>query len=429
MLSEWTEYVLGDIARFSYGKMPKKNLKNTGAFPIYTGYRNAGWYPEKNCHKGDIIVVARGVGGTGDVKLVQSDSFLTNLSIKIDTNQDVIDNKFLYYNYLHSNLRYLDSGSAQSQIVIKDLEQIRIHLPSLSIQKAIAHILGSLDDKIELNRKMNETLEAMAQAMFKSWFVDFDPVIDNALAAGNTIPEELAERAEQRKALGDKRKKLPPEIQNLFPNEFIFTDELGWIPKGWEVEALDDIANYQNGLALQKFRPEDEDDFLPVLKIAQLRQGYADGVEKASPSIKAECIVNNGDVIFSWSGSLLVDVWCGGKVALNQHLFKVTSANYPKWFYYYYTKHHLEGFQKIAADKAVTMGHIKREHLKQAYCAIPCGDVIEDTGSTLKELVSKQIKERLENMSLFKLRDTLLPKLLSGELRIKDAEKLVEGVL
>ena len=104
--------------------------------------------------------------------------------------------------------------------------------------KAIAHILGSLDDKIELNRRMNETLEAMAQALFKSWFVDFDPVIDNALAAGNTIPDELKEKAAIRQGLGDKRKSLPDDIRRLFPSEFAYTEEMGWIPKGWEVSKV-----------------------------------------------------------------------------------------------------------------------------------------------------------------------------------------------
>ncbi len=107
--------------------------------------------------------------------------------------------------------------------------------PLLPEQKAIAHVLGTLDDRIELNRQMNETLESMAQALFKSWFVDFDPVIDNALAGGKEIPEALKQKAQARAALGDKRRPLPEEIRTLFPDEFTYSDELGWIPKGWEV--------------------------------------------------------------------------------------------------------------------------------------------------------------------------------------------------
>ena len=146
------------------------------------------------------------------------------------------------------------STSAYPSIKSSDIEVLKFNLPPLPEQKAIAHILGSLDDKIELNRRMNETLEAMAQALFKSWFVDFDPVIDNALAAGNTIPDELKEKtclrrsfgrqATIRQGLDDKQKSLPDDIRRLFPSEFAYTEEMGWIPKGWEVGPLRLIATY-----------------------------------------------------------------------------------------------------------------------------------------------------------------------------------------
>jgi len=137
------------------------------------------------------------------------------------------------------------SGSGVPRIVLKDFAKVNINLPPLPEQKAIAHILGTLDDKIELNRKMNETLEAMAQTMFKSWFVDFDPVIDNAIAQGNEIPEELKAKAERRKAVleSGKYKPLPKGIKALFPSSFEYDDELGkWIPEGWESHELGAIT-------------------------------------------------------------------------------------------------------------------------------------------------------------------------------------------
>lgn len=197
---------------------------------------------------------------------------------------------------------------------------------------------------------------------------------------------------------------------------------MGMIPLGWEVKPLDQIAHYQNGLALQKFRPKDEDNFLPVLKIAQLKKGYADGEEKADPNIKPECIVDDGDVVFSWSGSLVVDVWCGGKVALNQHLFKVTSTEYAKWFYYLWTKQHLLNFQRVAEAKAVTMGHIKRSHLAEALCVIPDDNTFKMAEVMINPLLDKLILNRLEINSLQKTRDALLPKLLSGELDVSSLE-------
>ncbi|WP_090275208.1 restriction endonuclease subunit S [Halopseudomonas litoralis] len=311
---------------------------------------------------------------------------------------------------------------------------LKISFPSLTDQKYIAWVLKTLDNKIELNHQINTTLESMAQALFKSWFVDFDPAIDNALAAGNPIPDELAARAERRAKAAQQPSPehphtLPAEVRQQFPDRFVFTEAMGWVPEGWEAKSLVKIAEYQNGLALQKFRPENEDDYLPVVKIAQLKKGFADGNEKASPNIRPECIVDDGDILFSWSGSLVVDIWCGGKGALNQHLFKVTSKNYPKWFYFQCTSLHLEEFQRIAAGKAVTMGHIKREHLNQAYSAVPPKELLRTLDMTFVPLLDRVIATRIEAKNLASLRDTLLPKLLSGQLRIPDAQAAVDEAL
>jgi hypothetical protein len=156
----------------------------------------------------------------------------------------------------------------------------------------------------------------------------------------------------------------------LFPDAFD-ESELGLVPRGWGVAALDSVADFLNGLALQKFPPENDDDWLPVIKIAQLRKGDTSGADHASQNIKSEYIVQNGDVLFSWSGSLEVEVWCGGMGALNQHLFKVTSKNFAKWFYFLWTRYHLPHFQQIAAGKATTMGHIQRKHLTEAKVLVP----------------------------------------------------------
>ncbi|NTU74478.1 hypothetical protein HGB07_10235, partial [Candidatus Roizmanbacteria bacterium] len=163
--------------------------------------------------------------------------------VVIRGNSKKCNTKFLYYFLTQKSvvekLQTIaeNSTSAYPSIRPSDIESLDITLPSLPEQRAIAHILGSLDDKIELNRRMNETLEAMAHTLFKSWFIDFDPVIDNALAAGNTIPEELQLRAAMRESLGDSRKPLPEDVRVLFPDEFTFTDGMGWIPKGWDIKS------------------------------------------------------------------------------------------------------------------------------------------------------------------------------------------------
>ena len=131
-------------------------------------------------------------------------------------------------------VKQVHTGTSIPHISKGQIERFSIILPPLSEQRRVAHILGTLDEKIQLNRQMNETLEAMAQALFKSWFVDFDPVIDKALASGKTIPELLKEKRALRQALGNQRKPLPSKIDSLFPDEFV-ESELGWIPKGWVI--------------------------------------------------------------------------------------------------------------------------------------------------------------------------------------------------
>ena len=284
-----------------------------------------------------------------------------------------------------------------------DIGRVEVPLPPLSEQRAIAHVLGTLDDKIELNRRMNETLEAMARALFKSWFVDFDPV---------------------RAKMEGRDTGLPRDIADLFPDRLV-DSEMGQIPKGWAVLPLDSVARFQNGLALQKFRPALNEARLPVVKIAQLRVGEANSGEWASAAIRPECIIENGDVVFSWSGSLLIRTWCGGRAALNQHLFKVTSECYPRWFYLGCLLSHLPTFRRIAQDKATTMGHIRRHHLTDALCAAPPDSVLAEAFVTLESLLERQVANELESRTLAALRDTLLPKLISGEIRVPDAERAV----
>jgi len=254
-----------------------------------------------------------------------------------------------------------------------------------------------------LNRRMNETLEAMARALFKSWFVDFDPA--------------------HAKAAGQKPRGLAPHIARLFPDSFV-ESELGEIPKGWEIKGLDETARFLNGLALQKYPPKDGRS-LPVIKIAQLRAGNTEGADSASADIEEDYIVKDGDALFSWSGSLECELWTGGSGALNQHLFKVTLVAYPKWFCYLWVHEHLENFRYIAAGKATTMGHIQRHHLSDAKVVVPDRGVFDATNNLLSPIIGQIIQRRIESRTLASLRDALLPKLISGEIRVGDAERIV----
>lgn len=214
----------------------------------------------------------------------------------------------------------------------------------------------------------------------------------------------------------------------LFPSEFD-TSELGLIPKGWAGRSLDSIANYLNGLALQKFPPESDDEYLPVIKIAQLRAGNTSASDRASAHLKPDYVVHDGDVLFSWSGSLEVELWCGNDGALNQHLFKVTSNEVPKWFYYLATRLHLPEFRQVAASKATTMGHIQRQHLTRAKVAVPPSELMAAASEIFGPLIERWITNALQARELAQLRDTLLPRLISGKLRLPEAMETAKEAL
>ncbi|CAI1719893.1 TPA: restriction endonuclease subunit S [Serratia marcescens] len=439
MSSEFRKVKLKDIASFKYGKtIRKQDIQSSGEYPVFSGYQVVGYLPNYMYKEEQLIIVCRGAGGTGDIKMSPGLCSITNLAIIISCDDTVIDKGYLYWRLIFSDTYSLRTGSAQPQITINTLESFEIEIePDLRKQKEIAFTLSNINNKIRKNADINQTLEHMAQALFKSWFVDFEPVRTKiaVLEAGGS--QEDATRAAMTAISGKDADALviferghPEQYAELkaTAEQFPFAvqdSELGEIPEGWSIKSLDTIATYQNGLALQKFRPENESNFLPVVKIAQLKKGFSDGEEKASPNIKPECIIDNGDVVFSWSGSLMVDIWCGGKAALNQHLFKVSSTKFPKWLYFKYTTHHLNEFQRIAEAKAVTMGHIKREHLSQAKCVIPASDTINSFTVFFEPLINMVISNRLECQQLEKIRDILLPKLLSGEITLPEAEQAV----
>ncbi|MFD2515827.1 restriction endonuclease subunit S [Pontibacter locisalis] len=318
-----------------------------------------------------VIVAMYGDGETAGRVAINKIPLATNqacCNLIIDSNK--ADYEFIYYYLLNSYdyLVNLKSGSGQQNLSGAIIKEVEVILPDLPTQRRIAEILSALDDKIELNRRMNQTLEQMAQTLFRQYFVD-------------GIDEE-----------------------NL--------------PEGWKTEPLDEVANFLNGLALQKYKPKDEKHFLPIIKIRELKNGITSSTEKADVNIPSQYIIHDGDILFSWSGTLEADIWCHGDGALNQHLFKVTSDKFPKWFYYYWVKEHLREFQSIAASKATTMGHIKRSHLSEAIVYTSPEEHLSKANNVIAPLLDKIVNCKVEIRRLIKLRDTLLPKLMSGEIDV-----------
>ena len=298
--------------------------------------------------------------------------------------------------------KYINVGAVFDSLKCADIPELRLRIPPLTEQRTIACILGTLDDKIELNRRMNETLEAMARALFKDWFVDFGPA---------------------RAKMEGRAAYLSPEVWNLFADDL---DD--GVPIGWKKTSLDEIADFLNGLALQNYPASDPMLGLPVIKIAELRNGVTAKSNRASRDIPEKYVVKDGDFLFSWSGSLLAKFWTEDEGALNQHLFKVTSSRYPTWFFSQWVHHHLKEFKAIAASKATTMGHIQRGHLKEATTVCPPDGTLAILGQTMNPLVDRTIENELESRSLAQTRDLLLPKLISGEIRLREAERVIEAV-
>lgn len=378
---EWKEVTLGEIAIFKTGKLNSNAAISNGEYPFFTCSPETLRINNYAFDQEAILLAGNNADGNFSIKYYKGKFNAYQRTYVITPIRGKVDIKFLYYalSLCLKQFKNMSQGTSTKFLTVKILNSFSVQLPSISDQRRIASILSSLDRKIELNNKINADLEEMAQAIFKNWFVDFEP----------------------------------------FKNGKFVDSELGMIPEGWKVGRLTEIASYMNGLAMQKFPPENNEDSLPVLKIKELGQGFCGtDSDRCSCNIKDECKIHNGDVIFSWSGTLLVDVWCGGDCGLNQHLFKVTSKDYPKWFYYYWTKHHLQEFIHIAKDKAVTMGHIKRGHLEEAMVAIPDNDSMEKAHELFEPILSKMISLRLESSRLSLLRDTLLPRLMSGELEV-----------
>lgn len=361
-MTEWKEYKLGEIATFSYGKLPNKILLGKGPYVVYSGYKYLEHYPEYNCNVGDVILVARGVGGTGDVKLVNRKCFLTNLSIKIDLDNDVILNEYFYYIYQIENLRYLDSGSAQSQITIQDLSNVAISLPPLPEQIRIASILSSLDDKIDLLHRENKTLEAMAETLFRQWFI-----------------EEAKEDWEEGK-LGD---------------EFEFT--MGQSPNG-------DSFN-EDGMGFPMYQGNADFGFrFPTRRVFTTQPTRFAEINDTLISVRAPVGAQN----------MATEKCCIGRgVAAFRY-----KHNHDFYSYTYYKLKSLLEEIKQYNDNGTVFGSISKSDFENIDIMIPDKDTILNFQKQVKPIDDKIINNNYEIQTLIQQRDSLLPKLMSGEVKI-----------
>ena len=311
--------------------------------------------------------------------------------------ENIVDYQYLYYLLISDGItNYLcgqntNTSGSHKRIDPNDFLNINVFLPSKSAQKQIGKLLSYIDNKINLNHALNQNLEAMAKQLYDYWFVQFD------------FPNK---DGKPYKSSGGK---------------MVWNDKLKReIPIDWHCGNLFEIAVFTNGLACQKFRPKDDEAPLPVIKIREMHDGISADTEEVTPNIPESVKVYNGDVLFSWSASLEVILWAYGLGGLNQHIFKVTSANdFPKSFYYFQLLDYVDIFKKMAEARKTTMGHITQDHLQQSTIAIPDNKDIADKFEELISPIFRQmIKLQEEILNLTKQRNELLPLLMNGQVSV-----------
>jgi type I restriction enzyme S subunit len=423
MAGEWTEYPLGEIVDVYDGPHATPNKSAMG--PVFLGISNLvggrldlanterlsdkdfeRWTRRVTPMAGDVVF-------SYETRLGEAAMIPPGLRCCLGRRMGLLRNKdrrvdmrFLLYAYLgpefQETLRSRTiHGSTVDRIPLIEMPQFLIRVPeSIDEQRAIAQILGTLDDKIELNRRMNETLEAMGRAFFKSWFVDFDPVRTKSSA---NAPSSQ------------------PRIAELFPKSFQ-ESEIGAIPQGWTEKAVYDTATFVNGVAFRSVHFSPDGSGLPIVKIAELKDGIKDLTKFTTDALPTKYRIQDGEILFSWSGSpdTSIDtfIWAGGDAWLNQHIFKVV-FNRPedKHFVYYLLKYLKPIFVEIARNKQTTgLGHVTAQDMKRLKFAFPPDPVLKAFHEVVDPIFRRSFEALIETRTLTALRDALLPKLMSGEL-------------
>jgi len=405
-----SDYVANGIPFVSASDLDGRRIDLSGATFISQGaYDRLG---SGKIEQGDILFCLRGsLGKIGLAMGIQKGAIASSLVIirpKQNTTRD-----FLYYILSGSTgktiARELDNGSVQGNLSVRELKQVEIDLPPFNEQKAIAHILGTLDDKIELNRKTNETLEAMAKSLFKSWFVDFDPV--RAKAEGRHTG-------------------LPAEISDLFPDSFE-DSELGEVPSGWSVGEIDQIVNLRKDSLDPASAP---DEIFDHYSIPAFDAGKYPARELGSSIKSQKFLVGDGDLLVSKLNPSTPRVWIpfasSGSRAICSTEFLVcrTSSVFGRAYAYC-----LASSDAIVEAMTGLAGGTSNSHQRirpRDFLALPCCMGTEMVRSAfldvVEPLLGKSLALRNESKSLSTTRDSLLPKLISGEIRIPDAEKMLE---
>ena len=423
----WPLVQSAEIVTLHYGKALRATERVHGSVPVYGTNGQCGWHNESLQQGPGVILGRKGQGPLG-VKWCDTEFWVIDTAYFVQQMSENINLRYFFYVVNFIGLNHLKDGTSNPSLSRDTFTRLLIPLPPMEHQKAIAHILSTLDDKIELNRQMNMTLESMAQAMFKSWFVDFDPVIDNALAAGNPIPEPLKAKAEARKALGDKRKPLPQDIQELFPSRFVFTEDMGWIPEGWEVSTVGDQVktagggtpstkdnSYWDGGVHAFCTPKDMSRLNSIVMTDTERHLTDAGVNKiSSGQLKA------GVVLMSSRAPIGYLAISNIPVSVNQGIIAmIPSEKYGSMYLHLWA--HFNMRQITDRANGSTFMEISKKNFRPIPFLVPEDMILKYFNDQSHSIYLKLLSISENVVELTNLRDTLLPKLISGQLRLPDS--------
>ena len=433
MGSDWKNIPLGNLITLQRGHDLPSQDREDGDVPIMGSSGLTGYHSQAKC-EGPGVVVGRSGNSMGVVSFCEVDYWPLNTALYI-TDFKGNDPRYIYYLLSLIDFDKFNSGSAQKSLNRNAVYPYEVWATdNKDEQKSIGQLLEEYEKKIALNRQINTTLESMAQALFKSWFVDFDPVIDNALAAGNEIPDALQKRAARREALRQQTNKtankttgtkgasgseqalpngrLPSEIQQLFPDAFVFTDEMGWVPEGWEVGVLEDLLVLQRGFDLPK---SSRTDGIYPLMAASGQDGTHNESKVPGPGITTGRSGKLGEVCF-----VERDFW-----PLNTTLWvKEFRRSSPYHAFYLLKSMDLEKYNSGSAVPT-----LNRNYIHNVSALLPSKNVIAAYDKFVSGCYSKKYDNDEQIKSLANLRDSLLPKLLSGQITIPDAEQQLAEVL
>jgi type I restriction enzyme S subunit len=426
MAAEWTTTIVGDLAgsiseTHSFAKEQLIFLNTSDILQgnvlhrNYSAVKNFPGQAKKSIRKGDILFSEiRPANGRYAYIDFEADDYVVSTKLMVIRASNQVLPKYLYH-FLTSKqitdwLQHLAEARSGTfpQITFDQVATLELNLPPKVAQAAIVEFVDALDDKIELNRKMNQTLEAMVRAIFKSWFVDFDPVHAKA---------------------EDRDTGLHPDLAALFPDSFE-DSELGEIPKGWGTSSVYDLATYINGAAYRAFEPNEERRGLPIIKIAELKAGVTSQTRFSAIDMPSKYKIDTGDILFSWSGnpdtSIDIFVWPHGPAWLNQHIFRVVPHSvHERAFILMTLRSLLPVFAEIARNKQTTgLGHVTVEDLTRLVMVRPPESVLMGWNMLVEPMLDRSFGLEKEIKNLVALRDALLPKLVSGEIRVENNERI-----